>query len=125
MSLFDDAEVALRSARMMLAAGDLRGSGNRAYYAVFYAARAVLETIDEIDAFAIKTHDGLRRMFEFHIVRTGRVPQEIARLFNDVQQTRWSADYTADFPREDEIERSISKAEAFVSACRPLAAGEP
>ncbi len=53
---------AAKSARALAASGDAEGAINRAYYAMFDAARAVLHHIDPASA-AAKTHSTVLRRF--------------------------------------------------------------
>ena len=63
------AQEALESARSELAAGRRRFAINRAYYACFYAASAVL--LQQGRTFV--KHSGLRAALHEHLVRSGRL----------------------------------------------------
>lgn len=126
MPTIGDARQALDTARDNLRRGDARAAGNRAYYAIFYATGALLTARTDIPATSIKTHDGMRRMFDLNFVKTGLFPKAISGFFTDVQQTRWAADYTDDIPEPIDIVEAIEEAAAFVAACETLLeAGEP
>jgi uncharacterized protein len=117
----DRSHVALSSAKALLDLGDFVGAANRAYYAVFYAARAAVEATSSIDPVEeIKTHHGLRRVFELYVVKPGRIDKSVASRFNDIEATRIVADYrAAPLPRA-EVEAAIQDAEIFVQACEKL-----
>ncbi len=62
------AQLALESAKLLLASGDTNGTCNLAYYAMFDAARAALAAArTPIESSAIKTHSGLISAFSLHL----------------------------------------------------------
>ena len=66
--LFQKAIVALKSAELLLQSGDFDGCCNRAYYAMFDAARAALLATEEEDqVVGIKTHSGLISFFSLRL----------------------------------------------------------
>lgn len=69
------AERAINSAKLLLDAGDVDGACNRAYYAMFDAARAaLLWSGTSADLATKKTHSGLISTCSLHIIKTGRLP---------------------------------------------------
>jgi uncharacterized protein (UPF0332 family) len=85
------------SARLLLDVGDVDGVCNRAYYAMFDAARAALiQSSAPVVPEVAKTHNGLISAFSLHLVKTGRVPTEFGKALNKVAETRLIADYTGD-----------------------------
>ena len=69
---------ALKSARVLLRGGDTDGVCNRAYYAMFNAARAALLAVGApSDAAHAKTHNGLQSAFNQHVIKSGRLEQEL------------------------------------------------
>jgi uncharacterized protein (UPF0332 family) len=110
----------LASAKALAAIGDGGGAANRAYYAVFQAARAVVSALADIDPQTIKTHSGLRRHFELCAVKPGLMDRAVARHFNDVEGTRLVADYTLEPLDPAEIVAAIEEAERFVTACASI-----
>ena len=95
--LLDKAMRALASARLLLDSGDVDGACNRAYYAMFDAARsALLATGSPTAPELAKTHGGLITAFSLHLVKTGRVPVEFGKALNCVADIRLVADYTGD-----------------------------
>lgn len=117
---FRKAEQSLRSARLLLEAGDLDGAINRAYYACFDAARGVLEAISGIDTREVKTHSGLIRLFNLRIVKAGLMPLEIGRLIGREEQLRLFADYGDGVHDSAEAELAIGQAAEFLAACAAL-----
>jgi uncharacterized protein (UPF0332 family) len=119
-SYLDKARGALVSARLLFDARDHSGAANRAYYAVFYAAQAVVAQVGGVKPRDVKTHHGLRRLFELHAVKRGLIDQEIAAYFNTVQSTRIVADYGDEAVQPKEAEAAMGRAEAFVDGCERL-----
>lgn len=117
---FQKADQSLRSARLLLEAGDLDGAINRAYYACFDAARGVLEAIADINTREVKTHSGLIRLFNLKIVKAGLMPLEIGRLIGREEQLRLFADYGDGVHDRAEAELAIGQANEFLSACAAL-----
>lgn len=75
-SLMTKARIACESARALLERQDSDGACNRAYYAMFDAARAALmATNAEIPLNIGKTHSGVLTAFSQHLVKNGPVPR--------------------------------------------------
>lgn len=119
------AEQSLRSAELLLATADLDGAVNRAYYACYDAARAVLEAVAGIDTSAIKTHVGLIRTYNLHVVKSGLLPIEIGRLIGREEQLRLFADYGDGVREPAEAELAVKQAGDFLTACLLLVREEP
>jgi uncharacterized protein (UPF0332 family) len=108
------AHQALRSAAALLSMGDLDGAINRAYYAMFHAARAALEA-EGIEV-ASRKHGVLVGLFSQHLVKTSRLPRALGRTFNDAQKLRQVADYGSGgpAPQRADAEQVVKAAEEFV-----------
>ena len=88
---------ALASAKLLLESGDVDGACNRAYYAMFDAARAALLFIEApVPAEVARTHSGLIAAFSLHLVKAGKVAIEHGRSLNKVEDLRLIADYRGD-----------------------------
>ena len=88
---------AAASAKLLLDTGDTDGACNRAYYAMFDAARAALLSPEApVVAEVAKTHSGLISAFSLQLVKTGRVPVELGKALNKVEDLRLIADYKGD-----------------------------
>lgn len=111
---------ALNAARLLLDAGETDGACNRAYYAMYDAAHAALLAENRLDYKATKTHNGLIAQFGLHIVASGKIPRELGRTLNEVEQLRLLADYTGDEIACDHAAVAVSKAEIFVDAIRRM-----
>lgn len=110
----------LRSAELLLGAGDLDGAVNRAYYACYDAARGVLEGVADLDTREIKSHAGLIRLFNLRIVKEGLMPLAIGRLIGREEQLRLFADYGDGVHERAEAELAVEQARQFVAACISL-----
>jgi uncharacterized protein (UPF0332 family) len=119
--VMDKAQKALASARILLDAGDTDGAANRAYYAMFDAAISALSWAGTDTGQAPpKTHGGLIASFGQHLVRTGRLPTELGRALNRVQELRLTADYLADPVPLDKAKWAIEEADGFLAAVAAL-----
>jgi len=112
---------ALGSAAVLLAEEDFEGSINRAYYAMFHAARCALAT-NGIETRSRK-HGTLVGQFSRHLVAEGKLPKDLGRALNDVQKLRRVGDYDEPgIPRGD-AEEALARAREFVSAIERLLPG--
>lgn len=99
--------------RKLFESGSYKSSNNRAYYAIFYAMRAVL-ALDEVD---FKKHSGVIQYFQRNYIKTGILNKSYSDIIMDSSEIRNSSDYD-DFylaSREEAIEQ-IEGAEKFYCA---------
>src|SRR5260370_28553520 len=120
--LLERAQRAVESAKLLLDAGDVNGACNRAYYAMFDAARAALiATQKPPESEAIKTHSGLISASSPHLVKTGHASLELGKSFSKVADIRLVADYSDEEVSPDRAEGAIEHAGALVGATRQQA----
>jgi uncharacterized protein (UPF0332 family) len=101
-----------------LESGDPAGAANRLYYAIFDAMRATISDRAGIDPSKVKTHHGVFRLFEQHIISTGLLRADEARIVYRAQELRWSGDYAVPIGlSEAELSRTFEPAEAFLDRC--------
>lgn len=113
------ADRACASARVLLDIGDVDGACNRAYYAMFDAARAALLASGAPVAPDIgRTHGGLISAFSNHLVKNGPVPKDMGRLLNRAQEIRQVADYKGDSVEITDAQEMVAQAETFIAALR-------
>ena len=106
---------AITSARLLLADGDINGSCNRAYYAMFDAARAAIAVSGApVDADTIKTHSGLISAFSLCLVKPGRLPVESGKALNRVAELRLISDYIGRDVTAPQAKTAIDQAETFI-----------
>ncbi|MBU3626320.1 HEPN domain-containing protein [Polynucleobacter sp. JS-Safj-400b-B2] len=117
--LFAKAQTAAASARILLNAGDVDGACNRAYYAMFDAARAALlaSGIDE-STVNTKTHSGLISKFSLELVKSDQVSLELGKSLNKVEDLRLMADYKGDAVSEEDAAWAVNQADIFVETLR-------
>jgi uncharacterized protein (UPF0332 family) len=101
----------LEDARILANAGRWNACVNRLYYACFYAVSALLVR----DGLSSSKHAGIRGLFNREYVKTGKVPKDLARIYNDLFERRQEGDYI-DFVsfQESQVVPWISKAEELV-----------
>lgn len=113
------ADRALAAANLLLDNGDLEGACNRAYYAMFDAARAALIAADVmVTETQGKTHRGLIAAFGLHLVKTKRIAAEFGVALSKVERLRLLADYTGEPIPAEEAAWAVEQAKTFVSAIR-------
>jgi uncharacterized protein (UPF0332 family) len=84
---------------------------NRAYYAIFYAANALLAT----QALARGKHSGVVAAFREHFVKPGLIEIEYSRIYGRVMDDRHASDYEIQFPTDAEVsKRDLTDAQRFV-----------
>lgn len=83
---------------------------NRAYYAIFYAANALLAT----QGLERSKHSGVIAAFRQHFVKTGIVDTVFSRIYGEAMEQRHAGDYGLTRLDEATANRSIEQAESFV-----------
>ncbi len=115
-NLMAKAQRALASAHTLLQDNDSDGACNRAYYAMFDAARAALiASKAPVPPEIAKTHSGLIAAFSLHLVKPGLFPVELGRSFNKAEDLRLMADYKGDPIGADDALWAVQQAQAFVA----------
>ncbi|WP_215857380.1 HEPN domain-containing protein [Acidithiobacillus ferridurans] len=118
-ALMSKAIRACASARALLDLDDVDGACNRAYYAMFDAARAaLLASGAPVQPDIGKTHSGLIAAFGLHLVKNGPIPKELGRLLKRAEEIRLVADYKGDSVEFDDAREMVEQAEIFVDAMR-------
>lgn len=95
----EKAEETLKSAKLLYDNNDFTGANNRAYYAIFYAIRAVL-ALEEID---FKRHKDVIAYFNQHYINKEIFPKKIGKKIAQAQRVREDSDY------DDKYEPSAEK----------------
>jgi uncharacterized protein (UPF0332 family) len=119
--LMAKANRALASAKLLLDSGDVDGACNRAYYAMFDAARAALLFVQApVPTELARTHSGLITAFSLHLVKTGLVAVDHGRSLNKVEDLRLIADYKGDPVTLENAAWALEQAEKFLAVVRGL-----
>jgi uncharacterized protein (UPF0332 family) len=111
------ADRCLASAGLLLAAGDSASAIDRAYYAMFYAAKAALAATGDETAIAIKTHSSVIAQFGLQIVRMRGLDARFGKSLNYAHDLRLKADYDEIWPQDrDAAEALMPQARTFIEA---------
>lgn len=115
-SLCSKAERSFASAFRLLEAGDNDFAVSRAYYAMFYAAKAALL----LRGVKRSKHAAVIAAFGEHLVKTGSFTAEHHRTLRAAFDDRGEADYADMFPSREEVEARLSEARQFLDAVSDL-----
>ena len=116
------AHESLNDARLMLAQkGSYASTVNRAYYAMFYAALALLITIDR----GSSKHQGVIALFDENFVKQNILPKELGKLFHRAFDMRQSGDYRDMLVvTEEQAVDAVNAAVKFITAIEEKLSGE-
>lgn len=109
----EQAHDTVREAEILLASEALRGAINRAYYAMFYAALALLAT----QQLGTSKHGGVIALFDREFVKPGTFAPALSRSLHvafDLRQTHDYGEIIA--PDRETAERLVAEARDFVNA---------
>ena len=99
------------------AAGMWNGVCNRLYYAVFHAISALLIH----DGHQVNTHHGSHAVFGLHYIKTGVLPEDFGRLYNQLQTMREESDYNCAFEADqEELENRIEPARKMIETIEKM-----
>jgi len=102
-SLVKKARRYIKSSELLLNDKDYESSVSRTYYAMFYAAQAVLLTKE----LTFSSHRGVISAFGKHFIKTGIFPKEMGRELNRAFEKRQIGDYGYTFVVSDEEAEQI------------------
>ena len=115
---FKIAERFLKSSRTLLCDGDVRSAIDRAYYAMFHAAQAVLAWRGIKPP---RTHRGLRKVFGREILLKGLCDKRFGKYLTKGFRMRQVGTYTLGIYFDDEeVEDLIKDAESFVKEMKRI-----
>jgi uncharacterized protein (UPF0332 family) len=121
---WDKAAEAADAARLLLRAGSYDGAANRAYYAMFNAARAALEARTDLRIQDVRRHSAVLQLFSLHVVKPGLVPAKLSGDLNEVFQARAVADYAAISVPADDAQELIELMDKMLEAVERLLGNE-
>ena len=114
-SLWAKAQAASQSAQVLLDRGDTDGAVNRAYYAVFGAARAALASV-RVSLAMSKGHGTIYRRFEKHLVQERAFDPSLGRGFLARQRrVRQAADYETGQVDEQTARNAVGEIQSFLA----------
>jgi len=105
------AKKALLAAKTLLENQLYEDCVSRAYYAVLHAAKAAL-AIKDIEP---ESHNAVKRMFGLHLIKTGEIEKDFAKILTAEQEDRAIGDYNIYIEIEqDRALKRVRDAEKFV-----------
>lgn len=111
------AHEAYRDIEVLTQAGRWNGAANRLYYSVFHAVNALFIN----DGLQAGRHKTSHSLFSLHYIKTGVLPVEFGRLYNNLQTLREKSDYNCFYNvAEQDIADGIRLASEFISAIEKL-----
>jgi len=120
--LWDKACEAAKDARLLFEAGRYDGACNRAYYAMFNAARACLAT-HGVDPKRAKRHATVQRLFSLQFVQEGQFDDEDGRALRRAGEYRNVADYDDVSVGHSRVEAVMASMERFMAAAQRVTEG--
>ena len=114
-SLVEQAQASLDAARVLLEAGYHGFAASRAYYAMFYAAQALLLSL----GLSFSKHSGVIAAFGQHLAKPGSVPTHLHRYLIRAMEVRQAGDYgVAGDVGPEESAAPLGRAEEFLADAR-------
>jgi len=116
------AQESLAAARYLRSGGYAGCAASRAYYAMFYAAQALLAG----KGMRFSKHSAVTAAFGRDFAKPGKVPRELHRFFLDVQDLRFAGDYDyRGVVTPEDAAQAIEYAERFVAEAERLIGAIP
>lgn len=110
-------DAALRSADILVEAGQHADAASRAYCAAFHYARALYLTLGR----EAGSHPELERGIQQSFVRPGKLAPDTAASLSRLHTFRQNADYVAEYVFTDAMARDlVNAARVFINAARGL-----
>jgi len=104
-----------RSAHLLLQDGDYDSAVNRAYFAMFAASQAALQSLDP-RLLEAKTHESTIRLFGLHVIRAHGLDPEVGRSIGRVRNMRLPADYSMQELTKGDATSAVEQMDQFLSA---------
>lgn len=101
----------IKSAKILMEAGEFRGANNRAYYGIYHAISA----IHVLDGNVYKRHKDALANFNKNYVKTEVFPRSLGRRIAEAEEIRHASDYD-DFyiATKEEAEEQIATADELI-----------
>ena len=107
---FARAQQAVETGRLVMNHEDYITAVNRAYYAIFYAANALLST----KGLERSKHSGVVATFRQHFVKTGLIEPEYSDTYGQSMDERHNADYELETLNYETASENLENAARFV-----------
>ncbi len=102
----------IATAHDLIALGRLRGAVNRAYYAIYHLATAVLLT----QGIERSKHSAVQSAFGQYLIKPGLIEPEYGRILTSARKARETSDYADRLELDEEAARRIvADADRFVA----------
>ena len=109
----EKAENCLNDAKLLLKNESYMAAANRAYYAIFHSARAILA----LDGEDRKRHSGVISYFQEHYIKTQIFEKRYSYILQNAFEIRQEADYEDFYVlSKEDVFRQIFNAEEFLKA---------
>ena len=118
-----DAKETLKDAHMLYEQeGTPRSIVNRAYYAMFYAALAMLVAVDRSST----KHSGVIALFDKELVKQNFVPKELGKMLHEAFESRQEGDYK-DYKKLDRKRAAeiLASADEFIKTIEQKLSNQP
>lgn len=107
----EKAVVCLNDAKLLLETDSFMAASNRAYYAIFHSARAVMA----IDGEDRKRHSGVISYFHERYIKSGIFDKHYSHILQNAFEVRQEADYEDFYViSKDEAIQQVDNAEKFM-----------
>ena len=119
--LIKKTDAALSSSQALLSNGDVEGSVNRSYYAMFYIANATILSLHPSRRHdTYKSHNGAITEFNKLLVKEGIVSKDIGKNLSQVFAHRINADYSFAAIDNNTANLSLEKSKEFVNYTKAI-----
>lgn len=108
---FTRAQQAIETGKLVMGHEDYITAVNRAYYATFYAANALLAT----KGLERSKHSGVIAAFRQHFVKTGLIEPEYSDTYGQSMDERHNADYDLETLSYETASENLENAARFVA----------
>ena len=106
---------------ILAAANRWSGAASRLYYAVFHAVNALFIN----DGLQAVRHNGSHTLFSLHYIKTGKLPTEYGRFYNQLQTLREKSEYNSFFDAtQQDVEEAQLPARQLIDAIARIVAYE-
>lgn len=107
----EHAKESLLAAKLLLENDLFADCVSRSYYAVLHSAKTALY----INGVESRTHEGVRKMFGLHLVKSGKIEKEFSDILAVEQEDRIIGDYDVEIEiNEERAEQRFYEAKRFV-----------
>ena len=121
-AFLERATESLASAQLLFDSLFFDDAVSRAYYAMYYAAKAALESI----GIETRSHAGVINQFGLHFIKKGQLDSQYGSMLTRAFQARQSSDYDVQVNTVPlEAESVLTNAELFVAKIKELLSNQP